>query len=33
MAVQAKDDGGYSVMYDGGSLPGLKAGKEIKNVH
>ena len=30
MAVQAKDDGGYKVMYDGGSLPGLKAGKKLK---
>lgn len=26
----AKDDGGYAVMYDGGSLPGLKAGKKLK---
>src|SRR5260370_42639259 len=26
----AKDDGGYNVMYDGGSLPGLKAGKHLK---
>jgi hypothetical protein len=26
----AKDDGGYNVMYDGGSLPGLKAGKKLK---
>ncbi len=25
----AKDDGGYKVMYDGGSLPGLKAGKKL----
>ena len=28
--VQAKDDGGYAVMYDGGSLPGLKAGKKLR---
>src|ERR1700751_616890 len=26
----AKDDGGYAVMYDGGSLSGLKAGKKLK---
>jgi hypothetical protein len=26
----AKDDGGYNVMYDGGSLPGLKAGKKLR---
>jgi hypothetical protein len=26
----AKDDGGYDVMYDGGSLPGLKAGKKLR---
>src|SRR6266853_4139425 len=26
----AKDDCGYNVMYDGGSLPGLKAGKHLK---
>ena len=25
----AKDDGGYKVMYDGGSLSGLKAGKKL----
>jgi hypothetical protein len=25
----AKDDGGYKVMYDGGSLPGLKARKKL----
>lgn len=25
-----KDDGGYNVMYDGGSLPGLKAGKKLR---
>jgi hypothetical protein len=25
----AKDDGGYKVMYDGGSLAGLKAGKKL----
>jgi len=30
MAVPAKDDGGYNVMYDGGSLPGLKAGKKLR---
>src|SRR5258708_21763550 len=30
LAVQAKDDGGYNVMYDGGSLPGLKAGKKLR---
>jgi hypothetical protein len=29
-AVEAKDDGGYNVMYDGGSLPDLKAGKKLK---
>jgi hypothetical protein len=29
-SVVAKDDGGYNVMYDGGSLPGLKAGKKLK---
>jgi len=28
--VRAKDDGGYAVMYDGGSLPGLKAGKKLR---
>jgi hypothetical protein len=28
--VVAKDDGGYTVMYDGGSLPGLKAGRKLK---
>jgi hypothetical protein len=28
--VVAKDDGGYNVMYDGGSLPGLKAGKKLR---
>lgn len=27
--VEAKDDGGYSVVYDGGSLPGLKTGKKL----
>jgi hypothetical protein len=26
----AKDDGGYNVMYDGGSLPGLKSGKKLR---
>jgi hypothetical protein len=26
----AKDDGDYTVMYDGGSLPGLKAGKKLR---
>src|SRR6266567_454510 len=26
----AKDDGGYNVMYDGGSLPDLKAGRHLK---
>ena len=26
----AKDDGGYDVMYDGGSIPGLKAGKKLR---
>src|ERR1700738_3571152 len=26
----AKDDGGYSVMYDGGSLPGLKTGTKLR---
>lgn len=30
LAVEAKDDGGYNVMYDGGSLPGLKAGKKLR---
>jgi hypothetical protein len=30
LAVQAKDDGSYNVMYDGGSLPGLKAGKKLR---
>ena len=30
VAVEAKDDGSYNVMYDGGSLPGLKAGKKLK---
>jgi hypothetical protein len=30
VAVEAKDDGGYNVMYDGGSLPGLKAGKKLR---
>jgi len=30
IAVEAKDDGGYNVMYDGGSLPNLKAGKHLK---
>ena len=29
-ASEAKDDGGYAVMYDGGSLPGLKAGKKLR---
>lgn len=29
-AVEAKDDGGYNVMYDGGSLPALKAGKKLR---
>jgi CxxC motif-containing protein (DUF1111 family) len=29
-ALEAKDDVGYSVMYDGGSLPGLKPGKKLK---
>jgi len=28
--VEAKDDGGYNVTYDGGSLPDLKAGKKLK---
>jgi hypothetical protein len=28
--AEAKDDGGYNVMYDGGSLPGLKAGKHLR---
>jgi hypothetical protein len=26
----AKDDGGYNVVYDGGSLPDLKAGKKLR---
>jgi len=26
----AKDDGGYAVMYDGGSLPGLKTGTKLR---
>jgi hypothetical protein len=30
LAIAAKDDGGYNVMYDGGSLPGLKAGKKLR---
>ena len=30
VAVEAKDDGGYNVTYDGGSLPDLKAGKKLK---
>lgn len=27
---EAKDDGGYDVKYDGGSLPGLKTGKTLR---
>lgn len=30
LPLEAKDDGGYNVMYDGGSLPGLKAGKKLR---
>jgi hypothetical protein len=30
LAVEAKDDGGYNVMYDGGSISNLKAGKKLK---
>ena len=26
----AKDDGGYNVVYDGGSIPGLKAGAKLR---
>ena len=29
-ATQAKDDGGYAIMYDGGSIQGLKAGKKLR---
>ena len=29
-AVEAKDDGGYNVVYDGGSIPGLKAGMKLR---
>ncbi len=29
-STQAKDDGGYAVMYDCGSLPVLKAGKKLR---
>jgi hypothetical protein len=29
-AVEAKDDGGYNVVYDGGSIPGLKAGAKLR---
>jgi hypothetical protein len=28
--AEAKDEGGYNVTYDGGSLAGLKAGKKLK---
>jgi CxxC motif-containing protein (DUF1111 family) len=28
--MEAKDDGGYNVTYDGGSLPDLKAGKKLR---
>jgi len=28
--VEAKDDGGYNVVYDGGSIPGLKAGSKLR---
>ncbi len=28
--ASAKDDGGYKVMYDGGSLSGLKTGAKLK---
>lgn len=28
--ASAKDDGSYKVMYDGGSLPGLKTGAKLK---
>jgi CxxC motif-containing protein (DUF1111 family) len=28
--MEAKDDGGYNVIYDGGSLPDLKAGKKLR---
>lgn len=30
VAMEAKDDGGYNVTYDGGSLPDLKAGKKLR---
>jgi hypothetical protein len=30
ITTEAKDDGGYTVMYDGGSLPGLKSGKKLR---
>jgi hypothetical protein len=29
MGLNAKEDGGYKVMYDGGSLPDLKAGTKL----
>ena len=29
-ALEAKDDGGYNVVYDGGSIPGLKAGAKLR---
>jgi hypothetical protein len=29
MELDAKGDGGYKVMYDGGSLPNLKTGKKL----
>jgi len=29
----AKDDGGYNVMYDGGSLPGSESGEKVEDVH
>ena len=29
-AIEAKDDGGYNVVYDGGSIPGLKAGVKLR---
>jgi len=29
-ALEAKDDGGYNVVYDGGSIPGLKTGAKLR---
>jgi hypothetical protein len=33
IALESKNDGGYNVVYDGGSIPGLKSRCKTARVH